>query len=167
MPLLLAERFWAKVDKNGPIIRPELGPCWTWTGAISASDNGGYGRIGTGNKTEIKAHRLSWILAGFEIPEGACVLHKCDNRACVNPDHLYLGTKQTNTQDMYDRGRRVQNGENNGNHKLTEQQILEITRLLNSGFRGADIAMIYGVARQTVYKIKHGQKWNYLTGATK
>ena len=160
----LEERFWNNVDKNGPIIRPELGQCWIWTASLSKGECGGYGRLVI-NGIEFKSHRVSWELAGHELPEGADVCHICDNRPCVRPDHLFLGDNHTNIQDMYDKGRRIQGGENNGHAKLTEQQVLEIIESLGSGVPGNQIAKVYGVAKQTIYKIKHGQKWNYLTGA--
>lgn len=93
------ERFWSKVDKRGE--------CWRWTAAV---DSDGYGQIGVGSrsdgtKTVAKAHRVAWILSGREIPPGACVLHSCDNRACVRPDHLWVGSQLDNIEDMRKKGR--------------------------------------------------------------
>src|SRR5678809_2256 len=104
----LEERFWEKVDKNGPIPDhcPELGPCWVWTGIISST---GYGVLGV-NKRTIKTHRVSYEFVNGPIPEGpgfhgTCVLHKCDNRICVNPEHLFIGSINDNVLDKIQKGR--------------------------------------------------------------
>jgi len=104
------ERFWAKVDKQGPIPahRPELGPCWPWTGAVPKRS--GYGRFNTGVKRAghwvvVNAHRYSWKLHNGPVPDGLCVLHRCDNKPCVRPDHLFVGTKGDNNRDMVAKGR--------------------------------------------------------------
>jgi hypothetical protein len=101
------QRFWAKVEKNGPTIRGELGPCWIWTGLTTS---GGYGVIGL-NRTTARTHRLSWEIHYGPIPRtsrphDACVLHRCDNRTCVRPEHLFIGTQGDNMLDMYAKGRR-------------------------------------------------------------
>lgn len=87
------DRFWRKVNKTET--------CWLWTGYI---EKRGYGRFGYNYKT-IEAHRMSWIIANGEIPEGMIICHECDNPSCVNPDHLFLGTHKDNTWDMVDKGR--------------------------------------------------------------
>lgn len=95
--LSLEEQFWAKVDKDGPV-HPTLNTCcWLWTGARSTN---GYGTFGTGY-----AHRASYELAYGGITNGLWVLHRCDNRPCVNPAHLFLGTHQDNMRDMKEKGR--------------------------------------------------------------
>jgi hypothetical protein len=87
------DRFWANVDKSGD--------CWEWQASVNLD---GYGRFCLKGK-RIRAHRLSWVLANGEIPEGMCVLHKCDNPPCVSPDHLFLGTRADNVRDMVQKGR--------------------------------------------------------------
>jgi hypothetical protein len=98
----LMERFWEKVDKNGPTIRPELGPCWLWTGAKKEL---GYGVINDGGKI-VRASRVSFEhhIRKLEPGEEAC--HKCDNPPCIHPEHLFAGTHGDNMRDMYAKGRK-------------------------------------------------------------
>lgn len=97
------ERFWAKVDKLGPIVRPELGPCWVWTAGLTGD---GYGAFGWGPKCRTgRAHRFAWEIANGSIPKGLCVLHRCDNPKCVRADHLFVGTSADNTRDRHAKGR--------------------------------------------------------------
>jgi hypothetical protein len=90
----LAERFWSKVNKNGPTPkhRPELGPCWLWLGAISH----GYGAFGVGRNKVKRAHRVAYELVKGGIPNGLEPDHLCRVRSCVNPDHLEPVTRLVN-----------------------------------------------------------------------
>lgn len=97
-PAPLSGRFWPKVNKTG------AGDCWTWIGTIHKTSYGMFKMPGGAN---VHAHRISWLLTNGPIPDGLWVLHKCDNRPCVNPDHLYLGTVVENSRDMHERGRFV------------------------------------------------------------
>lgn len=89
------ERFWPKVNKEGAFHSPELGRCWEWT---ASTIHTGYGRFSIGARS-IASHRASWQFAYGPIPEGLCVLHRCDNPPCCNPEHLFLGTHADNAQD--------------------------------------------------------------------
>ena len=96
----LEDRFWAKVRKSEG--------CWTWTGNVNPKH--GYGEIQHGPRGAVvryRAHRLAWILTHGHIPNGLVVMHVCDNRTCVNPDHLALGTVAANNLDMLRKGRQV------------------------------------------------------------
>lgn len=92
-------RFWAKV-----IIINDVDSCWNWTGAKYKCGYGHSIRPDDAYKTT-SAHRVAWMITNGEIPQGRCVLHRCDNKTCVRPSHLFLGTKKDNTQDAISKGR--------------------------------------------------------------
>ena len=102
-PIPVKDRFWGKVEKNGPVPehRPGLGRCWIWLGARIEND---YGVVRVNGKNN-GAHRISWELTNGPIPEGLWALHHCDNPPCVNPSHLFLGTNTDNQRDCVSKGR--------------------------------------------------------------
>ncbi|QIN93650.1 HNH endonuclease [Gordonia phage DumpsterDude] len=156
----LAERFWAKVDKDGPVIRPELGKCWVWTGATK---DGGYGVIrpsGQRSGPPAKAHRVSAEFAGMDVA-GRFVLHACDNPPCVNPAHLRPGAPIDNVEDMVSRGRQGR-GETSGTNKLTGDQVSEIRELVAAGMLHREVAERFGVARSNVTRIVNRQGWSHV-----
>ena len=85
------ERFWEKVEQTGKT------QCWRWKGFKNKQ---GYGRMGIAASVCVNAHRISWVIHNGEIPEGKFVCHRCDNPECTNPEHLFLGTRQDNINDM-------------------------------------------------------------------
>jgi len=155
----LEERFWAKVDKQGP------DECWEWQGAKIPK---GYGQIREGghcNKS-LLAHRVSYELAHGPIPAGKFVCHHCDNPSCVNPAHLWIGTNAENLHDMIDKGRGAdRRGERAGGVKLIEQDVHEIRRMLSRAISQTVIAKKYGVAQVTISMIKTGKTWSWLKEA--
>ena len=128
------QRFWTHVDKDGPIPmhRPDLGPCWIWTGS-KVRDGYGEMRVGGAKGKRHLAHRCSWQLHFRSIPVDMFVCHSCDNRPCVRPDHLFLGTTQDNTADRHRKGRDshhggipVRYGEEHHNCKLVTTDVMAI-----------------------------------------
>lgn len=94
----LTKRFFSRINKKKD--------CWEWTGNIFSHQNkGGYGYISFRVHKKIKAHRLSWMIHFGRIPIGKSVLHHCDNRKCVNPNHLFIGTQLDNMRDRFKKGR--------------------------------------------------------------
>jgi hypothetical protein len=156
----IEERFWSRVEKQ------ENG-CWIWTGSIIKST--GYGQIKGPNGKGISTHRLSYWLANGEITPGMLVCHTCDNRACVNPAHLFEGTYKDNSRDMKSKGRSyvfpegTQVGELNRNSKITEAQVIQVLTLYANGMRpNAKIAKLTGVNRSNVWNIVHRKTWTHI-----
>ena len=109
------------------------------------------------------AHRVSWTLEHGEIPAGMCVCHHCDNRRCVRPDHLFLGTAKDNMQDMVKKGRatKANRGSGNGMAKLTEEQVYEIREVSKYG----DLKRLgekFGVSKSSMYEIRTRKTWGWL-----
>jgi hypothetical protein len=130
--------------------------CWLWLGSMF---NNGYGRIKSGGHT-YAAHRLSFSTTNGPIPVGMCVCHKCDNRACVNPDHLFLGTKAENNADMVAKGRQARNkGLRAGGVKLTNESVLAIRADTRTR---AVIAAEYGVSPTAISMIRSRKCWSHI-----
>jgi len=133
--------------------------CWDWKGVIHPD---GYGRIQCFERQKCKpAHKVSWILHKGSVLKGLCVLHKCDNRRCTNPDHLWLGTTQENTEDKVKKNRQAK-GSKNGQAKLTEESASEIKKLLKLGVKGARLARDFGVSDTVISKIKKNEYWKHV-----
>lgn len=114
------------------------------------------------DKKQYRAHRFSWLLHFGHIPNGQCVLHRCDNPKCVRPDHLFLGSRADNNLDRDNKGRSgIVFGQKNGMAKLTAAQVLGIREYLRLGKSLADIARLYGVRWQTIQAIKDGVTWKH------
>lgn len=148
----LADRFWSKVDKRGD------DECWPWTGALEGS---GYGYLaGTRRIKAIKAHRFSYQIHIGEIPEGMCICHHCDNPPCVNPKHLFAGTRADNNADKDKKGRGNRaRGERAGQAKLTYENVAEIRRLRQEGWSQQKIADLFGVTQVNIGHILLGKSW--------
>lgn len=153
-----AERFCAKVDKNGPTVRPELGPCWVWT---AYKNRTGYGQMGVGAGTKL-AHRLSFELH-FGPPQYD-VCHECDNPTCVRPEHLYDAPALKNMQDAKARGR-LPYGARNGSALLDDARVVEIRAKYATGTSQLTLAREYSVSRSALADIVCGRTWRHLPGA--
>lgn len=150
------ERFWSKVDKT-PGLGP-LGNCWEWIGHLSTV---GYGQFSDELGRTVHAHRFALQLAtSVEQSKDMFACHKCDNQKCCRPDHLFWGTATDNQRDMTFKGRHRW-GENNGQAKLTEEQVMEIKKLLHDGqLSQREIGKIFGVGQGAISGIKLGKTWN-------
>ncbi len=135
---------YVKKEKNG---------CWNWVGDIGV---GGYGRFWY-KGTTVKAHRLSYEKYIKKIPTGLLVCHTCDNPKCVNPNHLFLGTAKTNSEDMVKKGRQAK-GEKSGRSKLNQNQVNEILKIQNK-YSISKIAKLYNVHYTTIYHILRKTTW--------
>ncbi len=150
------ERFASKVS-----FAKTQGGCWEW---IASKNHKGYGRFDLDGKAR-QAHRVSWqLFNGRPVPDGLCICHTCDNRGCVNPDHLWLGTNAENNADMMRKGRNNQpKMEASGRSKLTRQDVLEIRALIESGEKTwREMAKSYGVGTSTIGHIKFRRQWRLI-----
>jgi hypothetical protein len=142
------ENFWDRVEKSDA--------CWIWSGSYWEN---GYGKMMVEKKPYL-AHRISWSLTFGEIPPGLWVLHKCDNHACVRPDHLFLGTFRDNVDDMVSKGRHAK-GSTSGMSKLTEEQVLKIREELKPCETIKSLAEFYNVEVCTIHRIRKRQSWKH------
>jgi hypothetical protein len=141
--------------------------CWPWTGGRFRN---GYGRFHIGDSA-FGAHRVSYEIWNGPIGDGLCVCHSCDNRACVNPAHLWPGTKADNNRDMVEKGRSRQSdssktrhlGESHGRAKLTNEQVREIRRRYEvGGVTLKALAAEFGVGISAVGRIVRRESWTHL-----
>lgn len=127
--------------------------CWNWK---LSKNNKGYGLARVDGKL-MTAHRLSYVVYVDQIPDGLHVLHTCDNPACCNPIHLFVGTASDNAADRSSKGRSaVVSGSANGRAKLTEKDVIAIRTDSRSN---TDVAKHYGVCRTTVARIRAHKLW--------
>ncbi len=163
----LPRRVLAKTNKNGPIVVEALGPCWEWTGSTFRT---GYGCVNLGGKI-ITAHLASWLVAGNQRPErGFELCHRCDNRKCVNPSHLFIGTRSDNMRDAVRKGRTVQQahpermrrGSRHHNSKLTESQVESIRAKFALGASAQALSAEFGVTDTTISYIVKRKFWRHV-----
>lgn len=134
------------IDDNG---------CWIWTRSISPTT--GYGQIMFQYKG-YNAHRVVWEIFNGPIPNGICVLHSCDVRACANPSHLFLGTKGENNTDRANKKRGIY-GENQWNSKINEEIVKEIRE---SELSSRVLAKKYGVCPTLIKNVRHYRIWKWV-----
>lgn len=139
--------------------RDDATGCLLYTGSVSGT---GYGNISY-RGARAKAHRLAYRLFVGEIPDGLCVCHTCDNRACVNPRHLWLGTNKQNVDDREEKGRRhCVEGAKNPRARLTEDDVRNIRRLRKAGVAKSLLAAQFGLTIGYVKDISNGRTWRSL-----
>jgi hypothetical protein len=145
-------RFEAKFAKRGP------DECWIWSGA---TNDDGYGLFVVKGRS-FKAHRFAMMMASeVEIP--ACVLHRCDVPACVNPRHLFLGTHSDNMRDREAKGRANHpRGEHSGQSKLTEENVRAIREASARGVKRYELAAKYGVSAPAISYVVLGKNWGHV-----
>jgi len=151
--LTVAERFWSKVNKA------EHG-CWGWKTGL---DGSGYGQFWL-NGRNVRAHRVAYELEIEPIPDGQLVCHRCDNRACVRPAHLFAATNAENMADMAHKKRtRPQCGELNASARLTEVDVLAIRRLWAArSMSQTRLAKQYGVSRGAITGVIYRANWRHV-----
>lgn len=162
-----AELFWSKVARTG-----SENECWEWT---AAKTHEGYGTFWTSERM-VPAHRFAWQHTYHADAGNLFVLHACDNRACCNPAHLFLGTQADNVADCIRKGRfikgchvpfdRRQRGEARPTSKLTDNDVREIRRLrATEGLTQRELAARFGVCQRTITLILSGRAWTHVVSS--
>jgi len=145
------KRFWKRVDTTGD--------CWNWQGFKNAD---GYGLLRFNGGKHL-AHRLAFLFAFGTVPDGACVLHHCDNPSCCKPGHLWLGNQEDNARDAIQKGRfshASRNvGERNGLAKLTKEDIKMIRARYSQGELQHKLGEEYGVSQSAISLVVNGRRW--------
>ena len=156
-------RFWTKVDSRGD--------CWLWTGGQRGN---GYGCFKVNGKV-LSAHRVSWVIKHGEIPTGKLILHKCNNRSCVNPKHLYVGTHKDNVADAIRAGTHyfakksyfntnsARKGTENGSSKLDNIKVRDIRMLRKEGMGCRELGRLYSVDHSIISEVVNHKIWKHVT----
>jgi len=152
------EAFHAKVQ-HGP-------GCWVWVGSLTGGGRSQdqYGHLSVAGRV-VRAHRFSWEQAYGPIPKGAMVCHRCDNRLCVRPTHLFLGTSAENTADMRAKGRDSfgkNQGERHGRAKLTDEIVKEVRRRHLAGESERILSREFGISRSWLGYIVRREAWTHI-----
>lgn len=132
--------------------------CWLWTGGCFKKT--GYGAAHKGSKT-ISAHRLSWEIHNGEIPKSIFVCHSCDNKKCVNPSHLFLGSYLDNIADMVSKGRSLC-GEKHSMAKLNNDSVIKIRNLKKNGITFKQLAKLFKINETHVKRIVYRKLWKHI-----
>lgn len=130
--------------------------CIEWTGYKNPA---GYGQVRVNSKSHL-VHRLAWVSSGKALPDGMLVCHKCDNPACFNTEHLFVGTHKDNMQDMKAKGRSADKaGEKCGKAKLSTNEVDEIRRLVAGGKTQASVALKFDIHPSHISRIVNKKRW--------
>lgn len=151
------KNFWGKVDQSST--------CWEWKGPKAKNGYGTFSGLYRVFKTTW-AHRLAYLITRGPIPPGLEILHSCDHRSCVNPDHLSLGTRKENMRQASERGKLFHwtrpRGESNLSSKLTEMQVKQVIKLSSEGYSKNQICKEFNISRCTVHRLTKGKSWKHL-----
>jgi hypothetical protein len=151
--MTLRERLEKNIDRSSP------NGCWIWTGGHHER---GYGAISVNNRSR-STHRLMFDIYNGPIAEGLFVCHHCDNPSCCNPSHLFAGTHTDNMQDAVSKGRRPKGSDINTS-RLSQDDVRDIIGFIAIGCNDAYIAERFEVSRMSIYCIRNGRSWQWLTG---
>lgn len=154
----------AKAKIVSRILISETG-CWEWTGYI---EKNGYGKI-TFRRKRQSVHRLSYSSFKGDIPEGMDVCHRCDVRHCVNPEHLFVGTRKQNMEDCVNKGRQAKGdklqhlvGEKCNFSKLCSDDVIQIRKLKSEGVKTSEIAFKFNVSGDNIRRIVRRDTWSHI-----
>lgn len=156
--MIMADRFWCKVDIKG------VNDCWEWQAAKFPN---GYGSFRVNSTRTSVAHRIAFLLHTGNLSDDKIICHTCDNPSCVNPNHLFEGTHSDNANDMVSKGRhssknRNQKGELNNCAKLNAKIVLKIRSLYTQGKTQKEISLLTNVNKANVWCIVHRKSWQHI-----
>jgi hypothetical protein len=134
--------------------------CFDWVGCKNST---GYGTMSRGKEGGLMAHRVSYEMVKGPIPEGMVVMHSCDNPACVNPDHLSVGTQADNLADMHRKGRREYSRGSAHKGAILADTDIPFIRSLAGVFSQRKLAALYGVSRSAICGIQSRRKWSHIS----
>jgi hypothetical protein len=152
-------RYCSDLCRFKASVEPQPDGCWHWAGyKPKTGSRVGYGEFYTKDDKRILAHRASYMLIKGEDPGEQCVLHKCDNPSCVNPDHLFLGDRTENSADRQRKERQAR-GQTHGFSKLTDDDVRAIRQ---DDRTNRALAKIYGVFETTISEARRGKTWKHV-----